>query len=376
MSMFDMDEFMEELNQETSALEAMISQMDEFGDDSDPALEGLFRKPKSVEKLLAQLKKTIDKKCKTMEDCDAMLENLSNDEIAFNTALSNMKEAAQQFQAGEITKKEMSAKIKPETKKLKKTCTMLSLKDINDKTDNVTDEELQNLRDVLVGAKDAIKAKKEELSGSTASEGFIGGFEGDEDGIAQEALTEVTAGIIGAGAYLGLVVLIVSLGAFLNKNSKVCKEAIKDMKKEIKPKMKQLKNELKQAKKNKDYGKCVSILQQMETLNKKMKSVIDKLTPEREDDARKTDANGKTTELKKIKQYNASLAMAADKYNQEMDYIKQQIVLYTNKAKNEGPANEAAYQAGFQAAIEAMMLSDETLDSEDFDEEDDSSNGE
>lgn len=179
-----------ELSEQTSALESLLNELDD-----EMAMEGLFSKPKSVDQMLAKVKKNISKKCKTVEDCDDMLANLKNEEEKFNSALSTMKDAAVQFKNGEIDKKELKNIIKPAAKDLKKTCNIISLKDINEDTTNVTDEEIQKLHDFLVGTRDAINERKNELSGEeTAEEGcwsksscesFVGGYLDDD--IAMEA---------------------------------------------------------------------------------------------------------------------------------------------------------------------------------------------
>ena len=123
-----------ELDMQNAALEALLSDLD----DMDIAEEGLFSKPKTAEQMLEKVKKTINKKCKTAEDCDDMLSKLTTEEEKFNSALSTMKDAATKFRDGEIDKKELKSIIKPAVKDLKKSCNMISLKDINDDTDNVT----------------------------------------------------------------------------------------------------------------------------------------------------------------------------------------------------------------------------------------------
>lgn len=355
--MFNMDEFLKDLDDQNSALEAMLSGLEDVDTDSEfyNAMEGFFKKPKTVEKMLASLTKTINKKCKTPEDCDTMLENIASEEAAFNGALTAMKEAAQAFKDGTITKKEMKDKIKPEAKKLKKTCNILKLSDINDKTDNVTDEELQNLKDFLVGAKDAINAKKDELS-DTATESLLPDT--------ADNVTPATEGVVEMAAFIGGYVIAMTativIGANLNKNAKVCRVAIKDVKNKIKPQMKQLKDSLKIAKKSKNWAQCISILKEMQKCNNQMKKIVDKLVKEKETGEVTTDKNGENARIKKIKTFNAAVASAAATWENENDYIENQIVLYTEKMKaSSGPATEAAYMAGFNAAIEALMAEEE-----------------
>lgn len=174
--MFDI--YDEEFNTQATALESLLDELD-----AEMAMEGLFSKPKSVEQMLVKVKKNISKKCKTIEDCDDMLANLKNEEEKFNSALKTMKDAAVQFKNGEIDKKELKSIIKPAAAELKKTCNIISLKDINADTNNVTDEEIQKLHDFLVGTREAINERKNELSSegdNAAEESLVGGFMDDD----------------------------------------------------------------------------------------------------------------------------------------------------------------------------------------------------
>ena len=154
----------DEFETQSSALESLLNDLD-----NELAMEGLFSKPKSAEQMISKVKKNISKKCKTVEDCDDMLAKLKTEEEKFNSALKTMKDAAVQFKNGEIDKKELKNIIKPATAELKKTCNIISLKDINADTNNVTDEEIQKLRDFLVGTREAINERKKELTGGDDS---------------------------------------------------------------------------------------------------------------------------------------------------------------------------------------------------------------
>lgn len=372
--MFDMDEFLKDLDDQNIALESMLSELDadtNTYDEYDEAMEGLFKKPKSVDKLLASLNKTINKKCKTAEDCDAMLENISSEESAFNDALTAMKEAAQAFKDGTITKKEMGTKIKAEAKKLKKTCSILKLSDINDKTDNVTDEELQNLKDFLVGAKEAINAKKSEFSGDTAEEGAIMSYLddawenlGNEDDIAQESASAAMAAASGA-LNIGSFALAVIGMAFALRKSGVVMDAktINMVRKKLKPDLKRAKEEFKQAKKRSDWGKCVAALKKQEKINDQLYAVVKKLTPLSESSSTTSYSDGKTKETRR-KKYNLTLSLAQDHYKKEKDYLMKKIALYTEKAKSPAGESTLDFDAGFSAAIEAMGMIDDDFDDE------------
>ena len=205
----------DELKEQTSALESLLTELD-----NEMAMEGLFSKPKTVDQMIDKVKKNINKKCKTVEDCDDMLAKLKTEEEKFNASLKTMKDAAVQFKNGEIDKKELKGIIKPAVSDLKKTCNIISLKDINEDTDNVTDEEIQKLHDFLVGTREAIDARKKELSGDdddVAEESFLNGYFNDEMTVATEAVKN--AEIVMEGALTTLRNAVIN---FCNKCAAKC----------------------------------------------------------------------------------------------------------------------------------------------------------
>ena len=69
----------------------------DYGYDSgydDIADEGFFFKPKSTEKLLAQVQKKANK-LKSVEDCDDLLSKLKTEAAKFNECLKGMQESNQ-----------------------------------------------------------------------------------------------------------------------------------------------------------------------------------------------------------------------------------------------------------------------------------------
>lgn len=368
--MFDMDEYAAYLDRQNAALESVLADMD-----AEEAMEGLFSKPKSVPKLLASLNKLINKRCKSAADCDDLLAKLSAEEKQFNGALSAMKKAAEELQAGSIDKKEMKQRINAEVKKLKTTCDILNLKDINNKTDSITDEELQNLRDFLIGAKDAINKKKQEF-GEIAKEGYDMSYLDDtfgvSDDIASESVTAIAAGFaIGAG--LGM---IINLAISCKHPDAV---TLRGFRKRTKPLLKEIKARFKSAKKAHDYPGCVKALKEMEKMNERYYALVKKLTPLKESDAILKSSDGKT-QTAKIKQYNAILKNANAIYQRDKEYIQKRIVMYTEKQKTSA-TEAAAFIAGFDAAMESMedgdvndldlgLESDFDFDIEDVDDDD------
>lgn len=170
------DTLIAEMESNNLALEALLADMSADESQMDPATEGLFSKPKTLDEMLANVKKTIDKKCKTSEDCEDWLAKIKGEEEKFNTAIKNLQEATKKYQE-DGDKKALKATCKPILKNLKKTCNILSMKDISEDAGNITEDELKKLRDFLVGAKKIISDKAEELSDCGCGDG-----EGAEEG--------------------------------------------------------------------------------------------------------------------------------------------------------------------------------------------------
>ena len=168
------DTLIAEMESNNLALEALLADMSADESQMDPATEGLFSKPKTLDEMLANVKKTIDKKCKTSEDCDDWLAKIKGEEEKFNTAIKNLQEATKKYQE-DGDKKALKATCKPILKNLKKTCNILSMKDISDDAENITEDELKKLRDFLVGAKKIISDKAAELSDGGCGDGGCGG---------------------------------------------------------------------------------------------------------------------------------------------------------------------------------------------------------
>ena len=164
------DTLIAEMESNNLALEALLADMSADESQMDPATEGLFSKPKTLDEMLANVKKTIDKKCKTSEDCDDWLAKIKGEEEKFNTAIKNLQEATKKYQE-DGDKKALKATCKPILKNLKKTCNILSMKDISDDAENITEDELKKLRDFLVGAKKIISDKAAELSDGGCGDG-------------------------------------------------------------------------------------------------------------------------------------------------------------------------------------------------------------
>lgn len=136
--------------------------LDDLYNEYDIGTEGLFG-PKSVEKLLNNATKQVNKKCKTIEDCDAMLQQVQNEADKFTQNMEQMQQLAIAYKAGNLTKKEFSEQIKAISAQLKDTCMFIGISDVAKSSKNVTDGELANLRAYIIGLTNAIRSRREVL---------------------------------------------------------------------------------------------------------------------------------------------------------------------------------------------------------------------
>lgn len=134
------------------------------------AYEGFLKHPKPVEKLLINFRKKVNK-CKTVEACNDYAAKLKAEENKFNGAVKMLQGAAKKYSADQ-DKKNLKASVKPVLSDLKKTCNILKIGNFVDNTKNVTQDEIKNLHDFIVGAKQIINERIKVLK-SSASESFI-----------------------------------------------------------------------------------------------------------------------------------------------------------------------------------------------------------
>lgn len=164
----------------------------EYDDEDEFAMEGVFSKPKSSEALLAKMQKNV-KKLKTIGQCDDMLRKLNDEAAKFNSSIKELQAASAQY-SQDNDKKALKATCKPILSNLKKTCSLLKISSIATDPKNITQEELTKLRDVITGAKAAVKARRDEIkNGGAASESFMDEdflFEMQCDDVAEESLIE------------------------------------------------------------------------------------------------------------------------------------------------------------------------------------------
>lgn len=152
----------------------------------DDTVEGFLgvSRTKSVEKLLSAVEKNINKKCKSVEDCDVYLEKITAEGKKFNESMKALADAAKAFKEGKIDKKELNDQVKPIIKDLKGSCCSLKLGDLAKDEKNITDDELAALKEFIEGAKKIIEAKKASIAGDEAQEGCESTITGIDEFIA------------------------------------------------------------------------------------------------------------------------------------------------------------------------------------------------
>ena len=402
--MFDMNSLLSELDEENAALESLMNDLDNL----DIAEEGLFSKPKSVDQLLAKVQKTVDKKCKTAEAAQAMLDKLNGEKKKYNDAWKKMRDAAAQFKDGKIDKKGLQAIIKPAAKDLKKTCDIINITEINtNKTDDITDEEVQKLRDFLTGAEQILADKIASFGGSSegdtsdsgncdgegcgaeesckkkacaeesckkkACEGYDGAFEAllniDEGEVVSDeqldVATEAAAEGVAIGAAMAAYAAIVALALRGPKGDRAANKYIKKFQKSLKPELKSAKYELKRAKSDKDWSGCIAALKKTIKLNETIMAEAKSLGTEYETKIRKNSDGSSSEDVRR--QFGIKVQDAINKAKQEILNAKALIKQYELKAKGSPSAMEAAYLEGFNAAMEALG-DDDDISSEFTDE--------
>lgn len=173
-----------------AAMESAIDILEGYG----VVEEGLFRRPKPVDKLLGRISKTVNKRCKTAEDCDDYLARLTNEEQKFNAAISELKAATQKYQE-DGDKKALKATAKPILTSLKKTCDILNMDDIAKDGKNLTEDDLTKLKDYITGAKQIIADKKSSLAAISESYDTLSFLESlqtdDDDDYAMESYDDI-----------------------------------------------------------------------------------------------------------------------------------------------------------------------------------------
>lgn len=145
--MFDFNSFEEELDAQNAALEAMLADLDDDNSIIDSALE--------------KVQNTVNKKCDTIEACESYLNGLNTEIRKFNDAVSTMRDAGEMYQI-DGDRNALKSAIAPASESLLNTYGMIANESV-DTNHLITDKEISTMRDFLIGAKDIVNTRMDEL---------------------------------------------------------------------------------------------------------------------------------------------------------------------------------------------------------------------
>lgn len=118
----------------------------------------------AVEDLLASAQSKINASCKTVDDCDSYLANIENETEKYNNALNEIKLTAEELKNGQIDQETFAGRVKPYMAELKNSCDILDLAVGNSDTEGLSDSDIVNLKTFLIGVREIILRRREELS--------------------------------------------------------------------------------------------------------------------------------------------------------------------------------------------------------------------
>lgn len=184
--MFDMESFNKELEEQNAALESLLSNLDDTIAD-----ESLLSSDTTIDDMLSAVKDRVDK-CESADDCQKLLDKLNAEIKSFNDAMEKLIDASKKFK-DDGDKQALKDTIKPVITDLKKKCNIIEMKDIDEDTDSIDDEEVKKLKDFLEGSRDIINDKMDLFDVDDSKgccESFLDSLNGDELDIAEEGIKE------------------------------------------------------------------------------------------------------------------------------------------------------------------------------------------
>ena len=159
------------------------STMNEF---LEVACESVFsdRKKKTVDQLLAKARKTLNRKLKTVADCDDYMSAIRSESTKFNECLKTLQVAKKKYDAGKLVPKDFDETVKAATMLLNKNCKRLqaNLGNFVDDKRAITSEEIAAFNAYVKGLGEIVKSITKERKASAAKESVDGlDFEMDFD---------------------------------------------------------------------------------------------------------------------------------------------------------------------------------------------------
>lgn len=143
--------------------------------------------PEKVQTELEKLETSVDKNCDTPADCDKAIDKVDEQIDKFDGALSAMAGAAKDCKDGKCSQEEMGETIKASMTDLKNVAKTIGVANESD-SEVASEDEIQDAKAYLEGAKEILEAKKDELeNGGSSEEGSSEeGDDGDEEASAEE----------------------------------------------------------------------------------------------------------------------------------------------------------------------------------------------
>ena len=134
------------------------------------AMESMFDPEVATSTLLDRVRANVANSVKTVEAASSLIDKLSEEAAQFNDCLTTMANAIRKCEQGDMSREEMIAEIQPAVTALKEKCTALKLADVETDGDDITENEIAMLREYIVGCKDIVIDRMNELQDS-ATEG-------------------------------------------------------------------------------------------------------------------------------------------------------------------------------------------------------------
>ena len=142
------------------------------------ACEAVFsgRKKKTVDELLAKAKKTLNKKLKTVADCEDYMAAIRSESTKFNECLKTLQAAKKKYDAGKLVPKDFDETVKGATMLLNKNCKQLqaNLGNFVDDKRAITSEEIAAFNEYVKGLGAIVKEIKQQRKASAAKEDAFG----------------------------------------------------------------------------------------------------------------------------------------------------------------------------------------------------------
>lgn len=150
------------------------------------AFESALDPEQTADSLLSAIRQNVNSQVNSIEAAAALENKLSEEAVSFNQCLLTLDNTFSKLSAGEIDKDEALATSRPIVAALKTKCKALSLAGARFSEDDISEEEIAIIREVIVGAKDIVSARKKELedcSTSSASEGYMNSYSPASEGL-------------------------------------------------------------------------------------------------------------------------------------------------------------------------------------------------